>query len=144
MLVTSYHETAFTRRRRKAAVSRIVKALKKYPKNVGLAFTGLSGTIVGTFAADRTGRQFAIVRKPGEESHGDTIEGYTLNKYVIIDDFIETGSTILRIMRQLEKYKLIDQRTPECVGILLYTKSGDVSLEHFTYQGKQIKIEYCW
>lgn len=141
MLVTSYHETSFTRRRRNAAVGRIVKALKKYPKNVGIAFTGLSGIIVGTFAADQTGRQFAIVRKSGENSHGDPIEGYRLNQYVIVDDFIDSGDTILRIMRQLEKYNGADC---ECVGILLYARHTGKPFEDFTYHGRSINIEYCW
>ena len=72
---------------------------------------------IGFPVADRTGRDFAVVRKKGDSAHAtQMVEGYSCNKYVIIDDFIASGSTIARVMEEMKAYT----GDAECVGIVLY------------------------
>jgi hypoxanthine phosphoribosyltransferase len=68
------------------------------------------------------------VRKNGEDCHGAEIEGTAWNgvrKYLIVDDFIDRGTTVEqiyeRILHKAEREKMIP---PECAGIYLYEESG--------------------
>lgn len=117
-LVTGYHDTAFDHDRRLRAVKRVTSILRRYPREVGIVCTGLSGIMVGTAVAARTKRDFAIVRKPKEVTNSSNqIEGYTMEQYVIVDDFNETGETIERILTMMDKRC---ECSAECVGIIMY------------------------
>lgn len=118
MLITSYHDTAFDHDRRLKAVKRVTGILRRYPREVGIVCTGLSGIMVGTAVAERTKRDFAIVRKPGEITNSsNAIEGYTMEKFVIVDDFMQSGATIERILTMMNKRY---DCAAECVSIILY------------------------
>lgn len=64
-----------------------------------IAFTGLSGSVIAGAVALAMDKYLYCVRKSEENRHSDhVVEGpYTGLRYVIIDDFISTGSTIRRI-----------------------------------------------
>jgi adenine/guanine phosphoribosyltransferase-like PRPP-binding protein len=76
-------------------------------KNSGIKFksivcTGLSGVLVAPEVAARLGKPIVIVRK-NESSHGKPVEKKQLiGRYIVIDDFVETGSTIQRVIEQID------------------------------------------
>ena len=66
-----------------------------------------------------------VVRKRGEGSHGEPVEGRSgaeMHRYIILDDFVATGSTVRRIRHDLEDYAgFVGQKPPQCVGVLTYS-----------------------
>lgn len=67
-----------------------------------IAFCGSSGAAMAFAAACELDLNLIYVRKKDEQSHGNRIEmnGWC-HKYVIVDDLIETGSTIHWIQEQI-------------------------------------------
>lgn len=69
-----------------------------------------------------------VVRKRGEDSHGSKIEGtpnVNFGRYLILDDFIDTGATVERIRREIQlSWDSMDgaewcgNNKPELVGVL--------------------------
>lgn len=122
MFRTSYHDKSFLSTERQKAIKFVSKTIRKHFKSdsVGLALTGISGMLIGIPAADACDKQFCIIRKDADlkgESHAAfLVEGHILEKYVIIDDWINTGKTIKRIMKEVENVLPYS----ECVGIILY------------------------
>ncbi len=108
-----------------------------------LVFRGFSGALVGPTVANRLQKPWALVRKPGDNAHSNkTLEGKVKGKYVIIDDFIETGATILAIetaishcyYQELEQVHILygtggavakefEENKPVCLGVALYEES---------------------
>lgn len=92
----------------------IVTDLKSRLKFDAIAFTGVSGAAMAFPVSYITGIPLICVRKQ-EQSHGKMIEGHgNFKKYLILDDFICTGTTICRILEQLEEIK--------CVGIVVWNR----------------------
>lgn len=135
-LLTGYHDTAFNHDRRQIAVKRVCETLRRYPREVGIVCTGLSGILVAVPAAELTKREFAIVRKPGEKNHSNyVVEGYTFSEYVIVDDFVDEGKTLQRLLRIMSnRWGMPDP--PVCKGIILY----DNSPMDFSYKGQEIPV----
>ena len=67
-----------------------------------------------------------LLRKDNDNSHGMPIEGpdgHKLGKYLILDDFVDTGATLGRIRNKIATLHGQYQpsaEAPECVGIVLY------------------------
>ena len=89
---------------------------------------GNSGVSCGFAALMLSAVDFNIVllRKDNDNSHGAPIEGpegHRLGRYLILDDFVATGTTMNRIRYKIatlsQQYGLPED-TPECVGIVLY------------------------
>lgn len=86
-----------------------------------MELTGLSGTMILLPVRMLINISVVVVRKPKAQiaNHGELIESIipyieiSCKKYVIIDDFTETGETISRIIRTVPE-------SWECVGIILY------------------------
>lgn len=107
-----------------------------------IVFSGYSGALVAPAVCARLGKFPAIVRKEKEDSHGERVEyfyGRKLGRYVIVDDFIETGATIKRIVSTISKdtRDRIKERA-ELVGVLLWKRPdastdswGDLRKCHF-------------
>lgn len=67
-----------------------------------------------------------LLRRDNDNSRGSPIEGpqgHRLGRYLILDDFVVTGTTMNRIRDKIatlhQQYGL-PEYTPECVGIVLY------------------------
>ena len=72
-----------------------------------------------------------LLRKDNDNSHGAPIEGpagHRLGRYLILDDFVSTGSTLHRVRCKIdtlyqqyreEEYEL-PEAVPVCVGVVLY------------------------
>ena len=69
-----------------------------------------------------------VVRKPGESSHGNTIEGRNdFDSYIILDDFVDTGATIDRIIHTINnKADSHGYVRPKCVGVYGFRARGEV------------------
>lgn len=84
-----------------------------------IAFTGLSGAVLASAVAMKMNKLMYCVRKPGENRHSEyEVEGPigTLN-YIIIDDLIQSGGTIRRIVNQVSRHS---DNQANLVGIWLY------------------------
>ena len=104
----------------------VMDHLENIPPDVGLVFRGVSGMIVGIRVVDRTGRKYAIVRKPNDGSHSSRqVEGWVTAKYVIVDDFIASGGTIKAIVTAINQASRENMYNPsKCVGIITYHGSS--------------------
>lgn len=102
---------------------------------------GNSGVSCGFAALMLSALDFNIVllRKDNDNSHGAPIEGpngHHLRGYLILDDFVSSGTTLNRIRRKIDSLSLqrgqydSDGETPECVGVVLY---GYHTGQHFTF-----------
>lgn len=85
---------------------------------------GISGTLVAPLLSDmgKGGHGFAIVRKE-ESTHSEhTIEG-DLNsdsKYIFVDDFIDSGSTLEKVLDAIDNEWRYSYFQPKMVGAYLY------------------------
>lgn len=84
-----------------------------------IAFTGLSGALLASAVALRMKKLLYCVRKYGENRHSThEVEGpIGILRYIIIDDFIQTGATIRRIISQVRQHS---DNQARLVGIWLY------------------------
>ena len=93
------------------------------PDAQAVAFRGMSGAAVAPLVAYRLGLNPLGVRK-GESSHGgDTfypegLSGEKISRYVIVDDFVSSGSTVLEIRRTAEARFGLER----CLGVFQYTR----------------------
>ena len=97
-----------------------------------IAFSGMSGAVLAGALSLATGKGLIIVRKPNEKTHVENwIEGVSNpRRYIIVDDLIEEGKTLSRIMEHVETHsddfttvkngKLVHAK-PECVGIFFFS-----------------------
>jgi len=86
-----------------------------------IAVTGISG-MFGYLLAQRLKKNIVIVRK-GSCHSSYKVEMLKLpEKYIVVDDLIETGNTLKRIKKEINKtWKLKDKYPkPEYVGYYLY------------------------
>jgi adenine/guanine phosphoribosyltransferase-like PRPP-binding protein len=106
-------------------VERVQKAVKKlYAKTKfdAIAFRGMSGASVVYPVSYLTGIPPLCVRKPGENCHSLMgVEGppdeFLVESYIIVDDLIETGNTMTKIVEALSGKGI---PAKQCRGIILY------------------------
>jgi len=81
-----------------------------------LVFCGISGAIIGPMVALAVGKEMVLVRKKGDIRHSAyNVAGYTSpKKYIIIDDFVDSGATAMHVQREMYKF----QPKAECLGVL--------------------------
>jgi hypothetical protein len=93
--------------------------------------TGVSGQSIAWPLSYKLNIPVVVVRKDNEKAHSGTIVGQgELGRYVILDDFIAGGSTVRRIIDEIDKQHrgqkeqdwLETPTRPECVAIFLYDR----------------------
>ena len=88
---------------------------------------GTSGVSIGFAALMLHDFPLVMVRKPDENSHGSPVEGpqhHEVKRYIILDDFVDTGETVRRIAAKLNLLAYNEGAVrPECVGVLCYKRS---------------------
>ncbi len=96
-----------------------------------LAVRGNSGLLIGSVLASKWDKDLIIVRKDEESSHSDEqVEGWGYEqKILIVDDFIETGSTIGAIYESL----MNSCDSPTILGILLYSEVFKKQTSSYTH-----------
>ena len=132
----SYHADAFNPRKYKHLVSSTAMCIKRnLPGNILkdciVVGRGLSGVTIGLPVAHRLGRPYLWVRKSEHSSHGDVLETIDLcsrneKSYLIVDDFVGTGETVLAIvnsMKGIKRYTL--SPPPDLIAVFLYNRLPD-------------------
>ena len=107
----------------KPVVKRTATALRRLKPVLGfeqIVCTGISGQSIAWPVGYVTGIPVDVVRRKGERGHhGYTVENFARDKpYIILDDFVSSGSTIKYMVRTLNKEK--DAETSLCVGVFCY------------------------
>lgn len=111
-----------------------LRAIKKIHPFDAIAFTGSSGAALAYPLSYLMKMPLIHVRKGSSHYSRGKIEGTVSSKrYIIIDDFIETGASIKRIIKAIN-YEL-DRAIP--VAICLY---GSSSYSAFTFNKKEIPV----
>lgn len=133
----------------KRLIDKIAKrliTLKKKKSFGAIAFRGASGSALAYPLSARLNIPLIYVRKSIEPSHGFSIEGTQRNikRYVIIDDFLESGRTIKAIIAAIDrKEDSFNDGKTECVGIIFYdVEPHKLNKKFFTYKKKKIPIHY--
>jgi len=108
-----------------------------------IACRGVSGLLIASPLCVAMNRPLIIVRKGISGTHSSArVEGYLPSelRYVIVDDFIETGTTVYTIIRRIrEQYKNSKphRMSARCVGLFLceasyhYDDYNDLSYGNF-------------
>lgn len=122
-LGTQYFDSAFNKREKviKQAVKLLSPRLDEFDV---IACRGYSGMIVAPTIAYLLKTEIFIVRKSGEATHSaKSCMGSLGYRYLVIDDFIQTGETIRQITQELDiEHKRFDMKPGEIIGIYLYEK----------------------
>lgn len=105
-----------------------IKKFRRKVKFDAIAFTGSSGAALAYPLSYILGLPLICVRKSPKDSHfGLRLEGYvSASRYIIVDDFIESGRTINKIQRAIKS----KNEAASCVGIYLYN-DGAINLPDF-------------
>ena len=122
--------------------------LKKKKRFSAIAFRGESGAALAYPLSAKLNIPIVCIRKA--RSHGFRVEGShrDIRKYVIIDDFMETGNTIRAILKSIdheeEWRRREDDKGIKCVGIVLYAEEyeDNWSKKFFTYKGVKIPLHH--
>lgn len=115
----------------------IVETMANDIKNSGIefdfiAFRGSSGALIGAPISLALKKRLVNIRKEDAPAHSGTVTGLATGRYIIVDDFICTGSTIEFIFDALGK--------EFCVRIFVSCKhcwSGD------TWNGTPVRFSKC-
>lgn len=115
----SYLESCLTFSKQIKTRDKIIRMIRrKKIKFDVLVGTGLSGIVPVVMVAQKLRKPFCIIRK-GEKTHSYlTVEGMVPNdteRYLMIDDFVEEGTTVRRVKKQMKKVT-----KAEFVGAVLY------------------------
>lgn len=109
-----------------------------------IAFCGSSGCAIAFSLASRFAIPLIYVRKAGEKTHGSKVEcnhkHVEIKKYLIVDDFPETGATVFRIINRIAKTAKKRKAYPaEPVGVLCFDPYVDRDRE-IIINDKPIKL----
>lgn len=88
-----------------------------------IAFCGLSGSLIAPILAMRLNKTLLAVRKDDEVCHSPRkVEGdFGAKRYIIVDDFIDSGDTARGIIEKLED--AVSEAT--CIGFYAYAFDWD-------------------
>lgn len=83
-----------------------------------IAFRGMSGALIAPALAVRLRKGMVMVRKDDASSHSSfSVEGNRLaSRYIIVDDFVDSGSTRDQIIEAVGRFSL--SRDVTCLGVL--------------------------
>jgi orotate phosphoribosyltransferase-like protein len=132
---------------------RMAKAEKRFLKlkeELGfdaIAFCGSSGCAIAFSIASKHNIPLIYVRKEGEKAHGQPVEyngdGIQVKKYLIVDDFPDSGATVFRIIDQVKKFTRKSCAYPaKPVGVLCFDTYIDTDRE-MDRGGASIKLFCC-
>lgn len=103
----------------RVARERLRESGVKYDTIVG---TGLSGAVIVPLMARMLRKKWALIRKPKESRHSaDLVVGRIGKRWLFVDDFIATGSTLDRVQEVIRKEsRRYSYFETEYVGAYLY------------------------
>jgi orotate phosphoribosyltransferase len=130
MIPASHLEVCFCPKTLNLVVGRLYSLIKETRLDFDyIAFTGLSGSMVAPILCLKLNKLPIYIRKTTEERHSSNIiEAFQKGpfNYIIIDDFIATGTTIRKILDAIT----ISECGGNCVGIFLYHDDFGTSRTH--------------
>lgn len=109
-------------------VERVIKRVEKLRKKLKfdtIAFRGSSGAAMAFPVACRLRLKLAHVHKTKSHAYrqGDVEGTDEARRFLIIDDFVESGSTLKKIVQSMDRaYGL---KNALCVGVLLYNECSE-------------------
>jgi len=110
-----------------AQIAVLMNYLEREENIDGIVVKGMSGIIPGTLVSQQTDIPLVVVREGEKCSHSYTdIEKdcvRDLTRYVLLDDFVETGETLVTLMSKIA----VTYPSAKCVGAIFW--SGSVSTE---------------
>jgi orotate phosphoribosyltransferase len=108
----------------------------KHHKFDAIAFRGLSGALVAPAVAMRMNKSLIAVRKAKTDHSPNMVEGdVTARRYVIVDDFVCSGTTIEHIVREIRKVN----KNAECIGMCAFA-GADPSKTNYTTELRKVKV----
>lgn len=115
-LQSDYFDSLLTPSSLKQTLGRAAKCLENEEYDT-LAFRGMSGAILAPTIAMKENKQMIMVRKPRSQTHSIySVEGNKkAHRYIIVDDFIESGQTVCEIVKAIKVFA----RKAKCLGILI-------------------------
>jgi len=130
----------------------INNAIRILPKKNfdSIAFRGMSGAIIAPIIATKLKKNLIMVRKREATSHSvSRVEGFSKSKrYVIVDDFVESGETAANIYYEVKDFA----PKAECVGLLVVSDgiNGNEPVFHtlnyirkrFSYKWSSVRKEH--
>ena len=101
-------------------VKDMVAAIKKFaPEAEGIAFRGASGALVAMPICEKLQMLPMMVRKPNDGSHsGKQLEGGYCHSFIIVDDLVDTGTTVQSILSTIDK--VYGGSNYKCLGVFCY------------------------
>src|SRR3990167_11149204 len=128
MAVAAYAPYLFNVFQRRTELIRRVDALieTKHLQFECFVGSGVSGTMAASMLALHFNKQLLIVRKPAEPHHSRSrVEGFLGGPYLIVDDLIDTATTVYRILTVIDAEHNTAGLLAPCVnGIILYYSRG--------------------
>jgi adenine/guanine phosphoribosyltransferase-like PRPP-binding protein len=96
-----------------------------------IVFSGSSGTLIGPILALRLEKEMVLVRKEDDENHsGNNVEGFDgTKKYIIVDDFVDSGATVKRIQRKMHVFA----PKAKCLGVVSVQELDDEMFDTEVY-----------
>lgn len=134
--------------------NRVAKALKHMiPKAMQLTgadavvVRGTSGVSAAFAALVYVDFNLVHLRKQNDGAHGAPVEGHQpFSKYLILDDFIDTGDTVRGIIADLDGLAKQQGVEVECVGALMYGSdafaSEDMNLPVWYFMTENFRHNY--
>jgi hypothetical protein len=96
-----------------------------------IAFRGSSGAAVAFPLSLLVDKPLIQIRKNTGHHAKSLYEGvYGIKSYVIVDDFMESGETIVSVVKQVEKFHRTDNYLPpKCNGVIFYNGYKEMQVE---------------
>jgi len=126
----SYHSKFIENAARGVLIYNVGEYLRENPDVVGIAGSGISGIPIVGIISHLMNLIPIYVRRDGETSNDGYYKAVTpieigvkmAGRYVILDDTIDTGETVNRIIRSISRFDLFGNSEP--LDILLYNDCG--------------------
>lgn len=127
-----YSDVQYNTARLRAKAHEVAAILPEMMDRLGadaVAVTGKSGLSLAFATLMLIDFPLIVVRKRGENSHGNPIEGahsVDVRKYIILDDFVSSGSTIKTMVGSIDEMvdSYEDTKPLRCVGVFQYLREG--------------------
>ena len=128
-----YSDVQFNTVRLRAKAHAVAAVLPEMMDRLGadaVAVTGKSGLSLAFATLMLIDFPLIVVRKRGENSHGNPIEGtqsVNVRKYIILDDFVSLGTTIKTMVGSIDEMcdsAMANVKPLRCVGVLQYLRDG--------------------
>ena len=130
----AYMSAALRRKEIDESVEKCVTVLEKKRFDT-IAFRGLSGMLIGPIVAHWLGKEVIVIRKNSDNHSNHTVEGHlAAKKYVVLDDFIQTGETVREIINRVKEFSSV----AEVAGGVFYSQYDTP-----WYTAKTLKERIC-